>query len=59
MYTQPQPTPNALEVQNISSTDPECGRFADIDFLFGEFLDLSLPTYFLDPVFLSSEQPVA
>ncbi|RAK75113.1 transcription factor domain-containing protein [Aspergillus fijiensis CBS 313.89] len=46
-------------VQNISSTDPECGRFADIDFLFGEFLDLSLPTYFLDPVFLSSEQSVA
>ncbi|RAH45969.1 transcription factor domain-containing protein [Aspergillus brunneoviolaceus CBS 621.78] len=53
------PTPNALEVQNISSTDPECGRFADIDFLFGEFLDLSLPTNFLDPVFLSSEQPEA
>ncbi|RAH65851.1 transcription factor domain-containing protein [Aspergillus aculeatinus CBS 121060] len=36
-------------------TDPECSRFADIDFLFGEFLDFSLPTNSLDPVFLSSE----
>ncbi|RAH77480.1 hypothetical protein BO86DRAFT_451003 [Aspergillus japonicus CBS 114.51] len=59
MYTQAQPTPNALGVQNTSSSDHECGRFADIDFLFGEFLDLSLPTNFLDPVFLSPEQPEA
>ncbi|PYI29406.1 fungal-specific transcription factor [Aspergillus indologenus CBS 114.80] len=41
------------------SSDHECGQFADIDFLFGEFLDLSLPTNFLNPVFLSPEQPEA
>ncbi|KAL4917445.1 hypothetical protein BDW62DRAFT_84093 [Aspergillus aurantiobrunneus] len=29
--------------------------FADIDMLFGDFLDLSLPTNFWDPVFLPSE----
>ena len=29
--------------------------FADIDMLFGDFLDLALPTNFWDPVFLTSE----
>lgn len=30
--------------------------FADIDMLFGDFLDLSLPTNFWDPVFYAEEQ---
>lgn len=31
--------------------------FADIDTLFGEFLDLSLPTNFWDPIFAEEEEP--
>ena len=30
--------------------------FADIDMLFGDFLDLSLPTNFWDPVFTTEDQ---
>ncbi|RJE20477.1 fungal specific transcription factor [Aspergillus sclerotialis] len=38
------------------SGDPGYDRFANIDMLFGDFLDLSLPTNFWDPVF-STEEP--
>lgn len=34
----------------------ESDGFADIDILFGDFLDLSLPTNFWDPVFFSDTQ---
>jgi hypothetical protein len=32
------------------------GALEDIDVLFGDFLDLSLPTNFWDPVFLTEEE---
>ena len=38
------------------SNDPGYDRFANIDMLFGDFLDLSLPTNFWNPVF-STEEP--
>ncbi|KAF7586474.1 hypothetical protein BBP40_008807 [Aspergillus hancockii] len=34
----------------------EADGFADIDILFGEFLDLSLPTNFWDPIFFPGQQ---
>lgn len=51
-------------IQAVSPTEPsgwqgdpqeniEPNGFADIDMFFGDFLDLSLPTNFWDPVFLS------
>lgn len=42
-------------VQDLDPQVPMEG-FADIDMLFGEFLDLSLPTNFWDPVFGEDEQ---
>ncbi|CAG8424452.1 unnamed protein product [Penicillium salamii] len=36
-------------------TDLQVDGFADIDTLFGEFLDLSLPTNFWDPIFMEHE----
>lgn len=45
------------EVQDLDSAlehDTSMG-FADIDTLFGEFLDLSLPTNFWDPIFAEQE----
>lgn len=30
--------------------------FADIDTLFGEFLDISLPTHFWDPIFMETQE---
>jgi hypothetical protein len=36
--------------------DGVLGGFADIDTLFGDFLDLSLPTNFWDPVFFPDQQ---
>ncbi|RAL07564.1 transcription factor domain-containing protein [Aspergillus homomorphus CBS 101889] len=46
---------NDFGAQTMSEPDPAHGQFADIDILFGEFLDLSLPTNFWDPVFLRME----
>ncbi|KAJ5988229.1 transcriptional regulator family: Fungal Specific TF [Penicillium waksmanii] len=42
-------------VQDFDAEAPTHG-FADIDMLFGEFLDLSLPTNFWDPVFAEEGQ---
>lgn len=42
-------------VQDFDAEAPMQG-FADIDMLFGEFLDLSLPTNFWDPVFAEEGQ---
>lgn len=39
--------------QGDPQENPEPNGFADIDMFFGDFLDLSLPTNFWDPVFLS------
>jgi hypothetical protein len=30
--------------------------FADIDTLFGDFLDISLPTHFWDPIFMETQE---
>jgi hypothetical protein len=40
----------------MSELDTSMNGFADIDTLFGEFLDLSLPTNFWDPIFADEEQ---
>lgn len=41
---------------HVSGTEvPGNASFADIDMLFGDFLDLSLPTNFWDPVFFTEE----
>lgn len=40
----------------MSELDTSMQGFADIDTLFGEFLDLSLPTNFWDPIFAVEEQ---
>lgn len=48
-----QPAAPLVEEQH-HDTDKQSG-FADIDMLFGDFLDLSLPTNFWDPVFFPSE----
>ena len=40
----------------MSELDTSMHGFADIDTLFGEFLDLSLPTNFWDPIFAEEEQ---
>ena len=37
--------------------DPDQDNFANIDMLFGDFLDLSLPTNFWDPVFFTEPPP--
>lgn len=42
----------SVQVQDLESTMP---GFADIDTLFGEFLDLSLPTNFWDPIFAEGD----
>ncbi|KAH8434753.1 transcription factor domain-containing protein [Aspergillus melleus] len=46
----PAPTPD-------KPLGPDDSEFADIDILFGDFLDLSLPTNFWDPVFFSDTHP--
>ena len=33
--------------------------FADIDTLFGEFLDISLPTHFWDPIFVETQEQMS
>lgn len=40
---------------SLEDFDPTLHGFADIDTLFGEFLDLSLPTNFWDPIFAEDE----
>lgn len=59
-------TPPIASIPAVGPGDPlgptggvqsmDSGGFADIDMLFGDFLDLSLPTNFWDPVFLSDTQ---
>jgi hypothetical protein len=39
----------------MTELDSTMHGFADIDTLFGEFLDLSLPTNFWDPIFAEGE----
>lgn len=56
-------TASAQELSALGSLEPSVGgpdvpgydSFADIDMLFGDFLDLSLPTNFWDPVFFTEE----
>lgn len=44
------------EVNNMNELDSSTMHgFADIDALFGEFLDLSLPTNFWDPIFAEDD----
>ncbi|KAJ5647530.1 transcriptional regulator family: Fungal Specific TF [Penicillium lividum] len=43
--------PMGSPLPSMSDIDTSMHGFADIDMLFGEFLDLSLPTNFWDPVF--------
>ena len=45
----------ALEPLESHLSDTGNDGFADIDMLFGDFLDLSLPTNFWDPVFFTEE----
>lgn len=45
----------ALEPLGSHLSDTGNDSFADIDMLFGDFLDLSLPTNFWDPVFFTEE----
>lgn len=40
----------------MGALDTSMNGFADIDTLFGDFLDLSLPTNFWDPIFADEEQ---
>ncbi|KAL2809297.1 hypothetical protein BJX63DRAFT_423974 [Aspergillus granulosus] len=50
------PAPMAPDEQHGDLQDSVAGDgFADIDMLFDDFLDLSLPTNFWDPVFFSTE----
>lgn len=42
-------------IEPLPGQEPGHDGFADIDMLFGEFLDLSLPTNFWDPVFCTDE----
>lgn len=44
------------EADSMEDFDTTLHGFADIDTLFGEFLDLSLPTNFWDPIFAENEQ---
>lgn len=57
--TAPTQDPSALASMEPSYTTTADsvgnGSFADIDMLFGDFLDLSLPTNFWDPVFFPTE----
>jgi hypothetical protein len=47
------PTDSSAELQRDEENRE--GALEDIDMLFGDFLDLSLPTNFWDPVFLADE----
>lgn len=49
--------PRPLYSQDISAPDPDHDNFTDIDTLFGDFLDLSLPTNFWDPLFMTEPPP--
>ncbi|GKZ33240.1 hypothetical protein AbraIFM66950_003036 [Aspergillus brasiliensis] len=49
--------PRPLCSQEISAPDPDHDSFTDIDTLFGDFLDLSLPTNFWDPLFMTEPPP--
>ncbi|PYI01058.1 fungal-specific transcription factor [Aspergillus sclerotiicarbonarius CBS 121057] len=49
--------PRPLCSQEISPRDPDQDNFTNIDMLFGDFLDLSLPTNFWDPVFFTEPPP--
>lgn len=48
-------TQDAPVLQASGPDDPGHDGFANIDMLFGDFLDLSLPTNFWDPVFFTDE----
>lgn len=43
-------------LESMEGFDTTLHSFSDIDTLFGEFLDLSLPTNFWDPIFGENEQ---
>ncbi|GKZ23023.1 hypothetical protein AbraIFM66951_008954 [Aspergillus brasiliensis] len=49
--------PRPLCSQEISAPDPDHDSFTDMDTLFGDFLDLSLPTNFWDPLFMTEPPP--
>lgn len=46
--------PSQVPRSNMDASLP--GGFADIDTLFGDFLDISLPTHFWDPIFMEATQ---
>lgn len=48
--------PMGGSLASMEEFDSTLHGFADIDTLFGEFLDLSLPTNFWDPIFAEDEQ---
>lgn len=48
------PTDSPADLQRVEENRQ--GALEDIDVLFGDFLDLSLPTNFWDPVFLTEEE---
>ena len=56
LATTPAQNLSTLESLDVGGPDmPGNDSFADIDMLFGDFLDLSLPTNFWDPVFFAEE----
>lgn len=52
----PSEMPLGSPLPSVHDLDAPMDGFADIDMLFGEFLDLSLPTNFWDPVFAEEDQ---
>ncbi|RMJ25246.1 fungal specific transcription factor [Aspergillus sp. HF37] len=52
---QDNPALEPFETLAAGTQEPGHDGFADIDMLFGDFLDLSLPTNFWDPVFTADE----
>lgn len=48
------PEDEGFHLGDVGTLDP--GMFADIDTLFGDFMDLSLPTNFWDPIFCNDVQ---
>lgn len=49
--------PPDMALDALPAPDLHMDGFADIDTLFGEFLDISLPTNFWDPIFMEEQEP--
>lgn len=50
-------SPPDMALDALPAPDLHMDGFADIDTLFGEFLDISLPTNFWDPIFMEEQEP--